>query len=179
LASTAGENDRPVVVWLATGQDELPELAATIYRVGSPYEAAAEMLRRNVAALVVELPALPRRHLRLLEIARRHAIPVLAYGPLGPATSTEQLHGVQLVARSSLGPAIQQHLGPPAAVKAVADSPHGQPPARPQPAPPAPTTADEPADAQPPTPAPRAAAAEDASSLLSPEELAALLENEP
>jgi hypothetical protein len=74
-----------------------------VVRVASPYEAAAELLAAPAAALLIDLRALPVRHLRLLEIARDLSVEVLAFGPLPAGMTSDDLSGVRLLSRQALG----------------------------------------------------------------------------
>lgn len=95
--------------------EELPQAAACARELGlawlqrgSAYEAAAELLAAPAAALVVDLSALPARHLRLLQVAREAEAQVLAVGELPAGVDSGQLAGVQLVARRELPLALRQ-----------------------------------------------------------------------
>jgi hypothetical protein len=77
-------------------------------RVSSPYEAAAEILAAPTLGLVVDLGVLSTRHLRLLEITRRMEVEILAFGNLPAGMNTEQLSGVRLISRGELGNALRR-----------------------------------------------------------------------
>ncbi|MFB3894502.1 MAG: hypothetical protein ACE15C_21075 [Phycisphaerae bacterium] len=70
--------------------------------VACAYEAAAEILAAPTLALVVDLRALARRHLRLLEIARHLGVEILASGPLPAGMNAGDLGGVRLIALADL-----------------------------------------------------------------------------
>ena len=164
-------------------------------RVGSAYEAAAELVAAApappngpVLALVVDLRLLSHRHLRLLQIARQGGAEVLAVGGIPPGLTAEDLSGVRLLARAEL-PAMLAKLAQPPAERRSSSSP---PPAAGQyvsdaPVPeadePEAATPVEPAQAEPAAPlpgnSPPRAARADPRIILTKEELAALLEDEP
>jgi hypothetical protein len=77
-------------------------------RADSAYEAAAELLAGPCLALVIDLRAMSVRHLRLLEVARKLGLEVLACGPLGPVMDSDQLAGVRLVARPELAAELER-----------------------------------------------------------------------
>jgi hypothetical protein len=81
-------------------------------RVSSPYEAAAELLVEPTGVLVVDLRMLDRRHLRLLEIARRQGTEVLGTGSLPAGASSEELSGMRLAGQSDVAAEIQRILLP-------------------------------------------------------------------
>ena len=84
----------------------------TCLAVGSPYEAAAELLAGPAAVLVVDLRFLTRHH-RLLDIARMTATEVLGTGPLPAGTSSDELSGLRLVGRNDLVREIAKLASPP------------------------------------------------------------------
>lgn len=167
-------------------------------RVGSAYEAAAELVAAAhappngpVLALVVDLRLLSHRHLRLLQIARQGGAEVLAVGGIPPGLTAEDLSGVRLLARAEL-PAMLRKLAQPPAERRSSPSP---PPSaadegryvsdapvpeadEPEAAPPVEPAQAEPAAPLPGDSPPRAARA-DPRIILTKEELAALLEDEP
>jgi len=71
-------------------------------RVATAYEAAAELLAEPAAALVIDLRRLAGRHLRLVQVARQMDVEMLAFGTLPAGMSTEELNGVRLVSRAEL-----------------------------------------------------------------------------
>ena len=79
---------------------------ADCIRAVSAYEAAAEILAAPTLCLVVDLGLLGGADLRLLKIARRMELPVFGTGKLPAGMQAEDLAGVTLVARDSLGEAI-------------------------------------------------------------------------
>ena len=145
--------------------------------VGSAYEAAAELISAPVAALVIDLRLFGPRHLRLLQIARELSVEMLAVGGIPVGLSAEDLNGVRLLARSEIHGALSRLAGPEVARGQSAGGPQAEQPATPEP------TEQYVSDAGPARsgkkPATPAAQPPDPGSLLSPEELAALLENEP
>jgi hypothetical protein len=60
------------------------------------------MLAGPVAALVVDLRSIPRRHLRLLQVARQLAVPAIGVGNVPAGLSTDQLDGLRLAGTHSL-----------------------------------------------------------------------------
>ncbi|MDY6913489.1 MAG: hypothetical protein SVT52_03415 [Planctomycetota bacterium] len=78
-----------------------PRLTGCVH-VSSAYEAAAELLAAPTAAMVVDLQMLSLRHLRLLKIAREMDVEVLAVGSLPAGLTAEQLSGVRLVSIDDL-----------------------------------------------------------------------------
>lgn len=83
-------------------------------RVASAYEAAAEILAASTGVLVVDLRLVRGGHLRLLEIARRMNVEVLAVGTVPPDLTSEDLSGVRMMARADLPEAMQRLAKPPA-----------------------------------------------------------------
>jgi len=146
--------------------------AARCVGVGSPYEAAAEVLDGQVLALVLDLRCLTPRHLGLLEVARRVRVEVLAIGSLPLGVSTADLSGVRLVAAVDLADQLRRlargHEG-----AEVGNEPVRAKPARDKPR--------EPATKKPIRIAPAAAPSRRSfhrpADLLTDEELAALLED--
>lgn len=67
------------------------------------YEATAEILAAPTVALVVDLRLVGERHLRLLEIARKMETEVLAVGAVPAGLTGEDLSGVRLTARAEVG----------------------------------------------------------------------------
>ncbi|MGC9455290.1 MAG: hypothetical protein ACP5HU_10565 [Phycisphaerae bacterium] len=85
--------------------DELARLAAEHMRceqVESPYEAAAALLAAPAAAVAVDMPLLNRKHLRMLDLARKLGVVVLGTGAIPAGFSAEELRGVRLVGRAGL-----------------------------------------------------------------------------
>ncbi len=89
-------------------------------RVASAYEATAEILAASTGVLVVDLRLVRGRHLRLLEIARRMNVEVLAVGTVPPDLTSEDLSGVRMMARADLPEAMQRLAKPPEAAGAPA-----------------------------------------------------------
>jgi len=155
--------------------------------VASGYEAAAEILAGPVAALVVDFRALGPAHVRLLGLARRRSVELLGMGKPPEGLSIAQLSGMRLVSADDLPAAIRRAAAPPPAPAA--------PPAVEVP----PTVAEAelaqtdapsegsyvPVEPSPVAQPPRAEAegvtqvSSSPRSLLTPEELAALLEDHP
>ena len=180
------------------GEPDIPGVECV--RAAGSYEAAAELLAAPAAALVVDLWRLTGRHIRLLEIARRMEVEVLAVGAIPAGLTSEDLSGVRLTAKAdvpkALGRLVRQEPVPPAVTDEPADEPveadlaeesEPEPPAERIPAsldrtatddmlresPPEPRRAP---DKQPGTPR-RPETPTSPSALLSPDELAALLED--
>ena len=109
---------------------ELPssEPALQLVPVRSAYEAAAEILAAPTLALVIDLGAMPRRHLRLIQVARQMEVEMLAFGRLLPDLSTEDISGVRLISRRDLSEALHR-LAAPAKASAAPEVP--PPPERP------------------------------------------------
>ena len=181
---TGGKSSAPVrVVILARGGavdgQGSPGDSVQFVRAGSAYEAAAEILSGPTLALVMDLSALTRRHLRLLEIARRMEVEMIGVGRLPAGMSTDELSGVRLLAPEALGASLRRLLGaqaaagdaerPPSAVRPAAPGRQGKQRAG------AEAGADRETGREA---APRAPAGEGRSPLLTPEELRALLEDE-
>ena len=170
---------RVVILASALGELELAAESSGVrcVCVSTAYEAAAEILGEPAAAMVVELRKLGRKHLRLLQVAREMNLEVLAFGTLPATTSSDDLSGVRLVSRGDVSAALERILAtkqpPPEARQAEAQTPPDEEPEA------EPLTAEvlharQPQDAKP-QPGPTAPTAE---SLLTPEELAALLGDE-
>ena len=93
------------VVMLSRDGAEIAKSLAPVMdtlRAGSAYEAAAAILAAPTAALVLDLRLMPQRHLRLLEIARRMDVEILAVGAVPAGLTSEDLSGVRLMARGDL-----------------------------------------------------------------------------
>ena len=164
-----------VVVWshdptLLSSADG-PELPVELVRVDSPYEAAAEVLSAPAVALVVDLRLLTPRHLRLLAVARRMEVEMLAVGALQMGMTADDLSGVRLTSRSELRESVETLIRPTEPAPPVSDEVKAEPPpdapepaaAQPKAEPdspmrvrfvPAETPAPEPADESPEAPAP-------------------------
>jgi hypothetical protein len=85
--------------------DELGRLrsaGADCEQVASPYEAAAALLAEPAAAVAVDLPLIARKHLRMLDLARKLGVTVLATGPVPMGLTSDDLRGVRLLARGEL-----------------------------------------------------------------------------
>ena len=95
--ATAGEDVRAL-------RDEGIELV----RAASAYEAVAEMLCEPATALVIDLRLLGARGLRALEIARQRGIEVLATGTVPRGLTSEDLSGVRLLAKRELPDALRR-----------------------------------------------------------------------
>ncbi len=158
--------------------------ATALTRAPSGYEAAAEILAAPVSALVVDFRAFGASHRRLLEIARQMDVEVLGVGALPAGMDSGDLNGVRLVSRPALPGALDR-----LAAAAGAGGP-AEPPGVPAPAAPRPASTEDRDAAEPPDEpeAGREAGpevetqpgrAETPSDLLTPEELSALLEDEP
>jgi len=165
-----GEDSRPAGD-LRTG--DLRAGGIDLIRVGSAYEAVAEMLCEPAAGFVIDLRLLAAGGLGALEIARQRSVEMLATGMVPSGLTAEDLSGVRLLARRDLPAAVRNLAAQP--VSPPVESPEGtyvpEPLAmndvEPLVVSPVEPAADEPA-----------AAPGAAESILTPEELAALLESE-
>ena len=152
--------------------------------VASPYEAAAELIAAGATAFVIDLRLMGPRHLRLLQIARERGVEMLAVGGIPAGLTAEDLSGIRLLARADLKAAMEKLLqdrqgryepaAPPGGkqASAVPASAPVQRPAAPQ--------SDGEKARKKEAPAPEAAArtpAQGLRSILSAEELAALMED--
>ena len=173
-------------------------------RVPSGYEAGAEILAAPTAAMVVDFRAMARGDTGLLTVARRMGVELFGVGPLPARMSAEDLSRLRLLSLADLPAAIAERTAPseepPPPVEAPPAEPvpvepkkarrrkrkakrSKEPPAqeKQQPAPQEPPPAGEtgqPAEAPPPA-EPTPAAPQTPRDLLTPEELAALLKDEP
>ena len=77
-------------------------------RVGSGYEAAAELLSRPVSALLVDLAALPATHAGLLKLAAGLDVPVVAFGTVSASLDGSALAGVRLVGAEDVSDALRE-----------------------------------------------------------------------
>ena len=90
---------------------DLKELEASglrCIRISSCFEAAAEALAAPALALVIDLGLLGSRQLRLLEIARRMELEVLAFGNMPAGLSTAELSRVRLISCRDLAQAVRR-----------------------------------------------------------------------
>ncbi len=151
-----------------------------IVRVANGYEAAAEILAEDAAALVIDLGALGGRHLRLLEVAREAGVEMLVVGAIPAGMSSDVLSGARLLGGSDLPAAIERIIGGPS----EAEDTDRQGPREPK----APTPVKLAPAKSPPEDRVEAPGAEQQGpldmaqqedALLTPEELWALLEDEP
>ncbi|HUS46578.1 MAG TPA: hypothetical protein VM098_00550 [Phycisphaerae bacterium] len=173
------------------GRASLPEQVKCVL-VSSAYEAAAEVLCAPTVALVIELGCLTSRHLRLLQIARAMDVEMIGVGLLPGGMSAADFSGVRLVAVEELAESLRRLVdGQAPARSAAGDSLAAappperpdRPPVRLAPAKQPPEGRDESeksADWQGEPPPPRREDSTTApSSLLTREELDALLEDQP
>lgn len=86
-----------------------PDDSLEFVAVSSGYEAAAELLASQAAALVVDLSMLTGPHLKLLEIARARNVDLYGLGSFPPGLSAEDLRGMRMVARSELSAAVEDN----------------------------------------------------------------------
>ena len=162
----------------------LDQAGAVCVYVSSAYEAAAEMLAAPAVTLVIDLGLLTTRHLKLLEIARRMELEVLAVGTAAVGMSAEDLSGVRLVSREDLAEAAGRLIEANGAPVAAAPQAATEPPEPPQ-VQPAGETESEPSkplppkDVEPAEPDAGQYLPQQVEDLLTPEEISALLENEP
>ncbi len=93
---------------LLTPQEQARLSAAGVAceQVTSPYEAAAALLAAPATAVAVDLPVLNRGHLRMLEMARKLGVSVLATGAIPAGLTGEDLRGVRLLSRTELTDAL-------------------------------------------------------------------------
>jgi len=97
------------VVMLCAAGRQSPAPAATgidCVTVGSPYQAAAEILAKPTTAVVIDLRLLSVDHLQLVRIARQMDTEVFAVGAVPAGLTSEDLSGVRLIARSDLPDAV-------------------------------------------------------------------------
>ena len=175
----------------AAAKQKLP--AVRWVRAPGAYEAAAELMSAPALALVLDLRAMSLRHLRLLGIAREMDVEILALGMLPAGLNTELLSGVRFVSSADLPAAVgklvlEQHLTHPAASQTPAPQSSAQPEPEEEVEPSDQETIEPPQTAAPNIRLTPAKSPEDSeqndqrikpSELLTSEELAALLENEP
>ncbi len=74
-----------------------------LVRVGSGYEAAAELLAEPASALLVDLSMLTVRHKPLLKLAGKLNVPVVAFGTVSSAIDGSALAGIHLVGAEQAG----------------------------------------------------------------------------
>ena len=157
------------LAWIGRGAREAEGMR--IVSVPSAFEAAAEILMEPAAALLIDFRAMGRQDIRLLQIARRMDVPLLGIGTLPGPFSTDELSGVRLVSREDLPAALAriaaEQLAP--AKPTVRLTPAKKPK-------PLTTAPGRPQDQSQPTEPNNAPAG---GGLLTPEELSALLEDEP
>jgi len=103
LSDSDERNDAPLVVVLSAGSKSerlglarLNEKKIRLLNVSSGYEAAAEILTRVVSVLVFELSHLSNWHHRLLEIASRRKVPMVAFGTITGVLNGASLKDVHL-----------------------------------------------------------------------------------
>ena len=110
---TSGENVVFRVVAFCRRPEAGQQIAAArlplhYIRCDGAYEAAAEMLAEPALALIVDLSLLAPRHLRLLELARLHHVEILALGCLPAGAMAETFSGVRLMSEAALPQALAQ-----------------------------------------------------------------------
>ena len=79
----------------------------SLVRVGSGYEAAAELLSGPVSALLVDLGMLQAAHAGLLKLAEGLNVPVVAFGTVSVALDGSALAGVRLVGAEDVSEALR------------------------------------------------------------------------
>lgn len=89
-------------------EDTLRADGVEVVRVPGAYEAAAELLAAPTAGLVIDLRLLLERHARLLEVARRMEVAILAVGPVPAGLDATMLRGVTFLSPGELGEAIDR-----------------------------------------------------------------------
>lgn len=163
-----------------------------LIRVTSAYEAVAEMLCEPAAGFVIDLRLLGTGGLGSLEIARQRGVEMLATGMVPSGLTAEDLSGVRLLARRDLPAAVRNlaalpavspvepPVSQPAEPPAVSPDPVGTEPPEGTYVPEPPVVSPDPVEIEPAEgatdePATTRAAAE---SILTPEELTALLESD-
>lgn len=157
------------LAWIGRACSEAQRMR--IVSAPSAFEAAAEILAEPTAALLIDFRAMGHQDIRLLGIARQMDVALLGIGTLPGGFSTDELSGVRLVSRKDLPAALAR-----IAAEQLAPA---KPPVRLTPAKkpkPLTTAPDRPQDQSQPT---DPNDAPPAGGLLSPEELSALLEDEP
>ncbi len=83
-------------------------LSMNLVRVGSGYEAAAELLSGPVSALLVDLSILTPAHAGLLKLAAGLDVPVVAFGTVSAALDGSALAGVRLVGAEDVPEALRE-----------------------------------------------------------------------
>lgn len=197
LPTRGGQPGAPGVLVVVLSRDAAAERRMTRLLDGSvrcvwvptAYEAAAEILASPVEAIVVDFRALSARHLRVLRIARDMQVEVLGVGSPAADVQADRLSGVRLVSWADLPSALERLGASGGQVPSeTSEKFETTPDEAPKSAPPAPveitpfemapieTPAERPAE-----PSPLADTEEPPSSdgILTPEEIAALLEQEP
>ena len=104
MSGAEERNDSPLVVVLSAGSrfekirlSKLNERKIHLLNVSSGYEAAAEILTKPVAVLIIDLSHQIDRYDRLLEIASRRKVPVVAFGTITGVLNGAILKDVHLV----------------------------------------------------------------------------------
>ena len=166
-----GEDFRPAGAMRAGGID--------LIRVGSAYEAVAEMLCEPAAGFVIDLRLLGTGGLGALEIARQRGVEMLATGMVPSGLTAEDLSGVRLLARRDLPVAVRDLAALPVSPPVEpAEGTYVPEPLEVSPVEPpvvGPPRRIEPREGAPDEPAAAPGAAQ---SILTPEELTALLESD-
>lgn len=91
---------------------ELPDAAEAVCCT-SGYEAAAELLIAPASALLVDLGRITRSHVRLLDLAGRVGVPVVAFGAISATLSGATLATMRLVSAENVSAALAEVLSAP------------------------------------------------------------------
>ena len=110
-------NDTPLVVVLSAGSrfekirlSKLNEGKIHLLNVSSGYEAAAEIFTKPVAVLIIDLSHQIDRYDRLLEIASRRKVPVVAFGTITGVLNGAILKDVHLVGMEQIKQIVEKIL---------------------------------------------------------------------
>ncbi len=125
MAGNTGPSRRPRVIALLPGGSTALTAGGffRLIRVGSGYEAAAELLGGPASALLVDLAMLTERHGSLLKLAAGLDVPVVAFGTISSAIDGTALAGVRLVGAEQAGEVLRSLANGEAVVEEPADDP--------------------------------------------------------
>ena len=117
MSGAEERNDSPLVVVLSAGSrfekirlSKLNERKIHLLNVSSGYEAAAEILTKPVAVLIIDLSHQIDRYDRLLEIASRRKVPVVAFGTITGVLNGAILKDVHLVGMEQIKQIVEKIL---------------------------------------------------------------------
>jgi len=117
LSGAEERNNSPLVVVLSAGSrfekirlSKLNERKIHLLNVSSGYEAAAEILTKPVAVLIIDLSHQIDRYDRLLEIASRRKVPVVAFGTITGVLNGAILKDVHLVGMEQIKQIVEKIL---------------------------------------------------------------------